>query len=413
MKPTPGATRRKGHLTQALAVTPQTTASTRRVRALLLLHSRAPAPRSRSRSPATAGSAAVMLPSALRCVLCIEPTRPALSLRGVLLLGADQRTAGAVGIPPGLLAGAGSPWRLRWRLRWRLHWLEQLHVVLHVVLRGRLVVEGRRWLGKQTPADEERLSSRRQRQKRYQQRRRCLSAARCRRWTARPRARTPRARGPRGRAQPGGPGVCQTSGAAVAVRACGGAAAEGLGGTSAATAPGAAAAAAPDCSPRPKTRVVAGARDIAPPVLLLDAPPPPPPPPAPTRRAPTRRAFVHSKHGHPPAATAAAGSVVGRARAVVAVRPDLLLGLFAPPRVEPRRALHLQGLERPMAGALVGEVFGLGSAARTSARRHPPGDAPRTPASGPRSVFRLLRGCNNLRYTWQVTACELSKFTQV
>ena len=276
-------------------MTQRTKASTRRGRALVLLHLRAPAPR--SRFPATVTSAAMLLPSALRCVLCIEPTRPALSLRGALLLGADRRTAGAVGIPPGLLAGAGS--------RWRLRWLEQLHVVLH----ERLVVEGRRRLGKQTPADEERLSSRRQRQKRYQQRRRCLSAARCRRWTARPRARTPRARGPRGRAQPGGPGVCQTSGAAVAVRACGGAAAEGLGGTSAATAPGAAAAAAPDCSPRPKTRVVAGARDIAPPVLLLDAPPPPPPPPAPTRRAPTRRAFVHSKHGHPPAATTAAGSI--------------------------------------------------------------------------------------------------------
>jgi len=27
-------------------------------------------------------------------------------------------------------------------------------------------------------------------------------------------------------------------------------------------------------------------------------------------------------------------------------------------------------------------------------RTHTPGDAPRTPASGPRSVFRLFRGCN-------------------
>ena len=30
-------------------------------------------------------------------------------------------------------------------------------------------------------------------------------------------------------------------------------------------------------------------------------------------------------------------------------------------------------------------------------RSHTPGDAPRTPASGPRSVFRLFRGCNQYR----------------
>ena len=28
-------------------------------------------------------------------------------------------------------------------------------------------------------------------------------------------------------------------------------------------------------------------------------------------------------------------------------------------------------------------------------RTHTPGDAPRTPASGPRSVFRLFRGCKS------------------
>ena len=57
-------------------------------------------------------------------------------------------------------------------------------------------------------------------------------------------------------------------------------------------------------------------------------------------------------------------------------RPDLLLGLLARPRVQPRRALHLQGLEHLVVGALVGEVLGravlnldLGTAARTPARQ--------------------------------------------
>ena len=119
-------------------MTQWTKASTRRGRALVLLHLRAPAPRSRSRFPATATSAEMLLPSALHCFLCCEFTRPVLSLRGALLLDAERRTAGAVELPNGLLAGAGS--------RWRLRWLEQLNVVLH----EHLVVENRRRLGEQT-----------------------------------------------------------------------------------------------------------------------------------------------------------------------------------------------------------------------------------------------------------------------
>jgi len=37
-------------------------------------------------------------------------------------------------------------------------------------------------------------------------------------------------------------------------------------------------------------------------------------------------------------------------------------------------------------------------------RTHSPGDAPRTLASGPRSVFRLFRGCNYLLYRGEATS---------